>query len=197
MNNFDQLEVIVENDKPHFICLSETHVTDKINENEIRLEKYYHYSTNSNSTRTGGIILYTNENWQINKIIEKVWDYKYWISAHQIKYKNISLIIAVIYRSPSSQENEFFEVFEEVIEEINEKNIDIIITGDFNIDWSKDTLNKRKIESIINDNGLMQVMQEYTRVTNTSRTVTIIANISRANKISDHEIIEININTKY
>ena len=49
--------------------------------------------------------------------------------------KHNTTAITTVYRSPSSTETEFLEVFEEVLEEMNELNCDIITAGDFNINW--------------------------------------------------------------
>lgn len=133
---------------------------------------------------------------------EKVRDFKYWISAYYVKYREMSFIITAIYRSPSSQEPEFYEVFEDILEELSEKNTDIIIAGDFNVDWAKESIYRSKLEQIINDNGLKQLVKNYTRITRDTKTiidyvitnnVNINVNISNSNKISDHEIIDINV----
>lgn len=177
-------------------------------ESEIQLDEYNHFSTLSNSNRTGGLIVYFNKLWQVNLLCEIVCDSKYWITAYNVKYQEKVMIIAAVYRSPSSQEADFYEAFEEVVETICERNADIIITGDFNVDWDKSSCYKNKLEQIFNDNGLKQLVQEFTRVTNNSRTIIdyvisnspkIKVNNSIKNKISDHEIIEINVehyNTK-
>ena len=112
------------------------------------------------------------------------------------------MIIVGVYRSPRSQEAEFCHIFEEIVEELSESAKDIVIVGDFNIDWSRESVYKMKIECIINDNGFKQLIKDYTRVTKDSKTVidyvitnvtNITSDISSTNKISDHELIEIRI----
>ena len=70
------------------------------------------------------------------------------------------------------------------------------------MDQSKESVYKRKIEGIINDNGLKPLVKDYNRVTKIIKTVIdqvltnmkyFNSNISSTNKISDHEIIEIRI----
>ena len=96
----------------------------------------------------------------------------------------------------------FCATFEEIVEVLIERNKDIFVDGDFNIDWSKESVYKRKTECVINDNGLKQSIKYYTRVTKDSKTIidyvttnvkNITSNISSTNKISDHELIEIRI----
>ena len=141
--------------------------------------------------------MYYNKCGEAKMIFEKISDIKHWIGAYRLKYNNYSTIIVGVYRSPRSQEAEFCDKFEEIVEELIESNKDIVIVGGFNIDCSRESVYKRKIECIINDNGLQQLIK-YTRVTKDSKTVidyvitnikNITSNISSTNKISDHEVI--------
>lgn len=199
-NNFSQLEIIAYEEKPDFIILSETHLTEDIDEHEIQIQQYSQYVTYSNSKRTGGVMIYFKEKWNVNKIKEKVVDSKYWISVHIAKCNKIRFLVMAVYRSPSSHIAEFCESFEELIEEICEQNCDIIIAGDFNIDWNKNEFYKSKIQNILDDNGLKQVVNECTRITVNSMTIIdyvitnnpmISAKTNINNKISDHETINI------
>lgn len=202
INNFNQLEIIANSDNPDFIILAETHLTENVEESEISLQNYNHYATLSNSTRTGGVIIYFKSQWSITKIFEKISDSKFWISAYMAKYNQSCFIILALYRSPSSPKAEFCDVFENILEDLCEKSVDIIIAGDFNIDWKKDNFYKEKIENLLNDNGLKQIVTEYTRITQYSKTLIdyVITNNERIsvtnninNKISDHESINIAI----
>lgn len=71
------MEIIADEQNPDFIILTETHVTKEIDENEVMLPKYDHYITYSNSKKTGGVSLYFKKLWNVTKICEKVYDYKY------------------------------------------------------------------------------------------------------------------------
>lgn len=119
------------------------------------------------------------------------------------KHNNYKIAITSVYRSPSSAETEFLGVFEEVLEEMSELNCDIIIAGDFNIDWCKDGFYKNKMQCLLDDNGLKQVIGEFTRITQSSKTLidfvitnnnNISAKTNSSNKISDHETIDIIVN---
>lgn len=197
------MEVIAATQQPDFIILSETHMTENVNEQEINLENYNNILALSNSSRTGGVIIYFKKSWSIKKISEKICDFKYWIVVCEAKYKTEKVVITAVYRSPSSQDCEFYEVFEELMEELTEKDTDIIIAGDFNIDYNRESFYKSRINNILNDNGLKQIVNESTRITSRSRTLIdyvitnnhskISAKNNNVNKISDHEAIEIKI----
>ena len=49
------------------------------------------------------------------------------------------ILIGAIYRSPSYNEAEFCDIFDEIIE-ICDNNGYILIAGDFNIDWKKNSI---------------------------------------------------------
>ena len=88
INNFNQIEAIADIEKPH------------VDESEIVITEYFQMALLSNSTRTGGIIIYYNNNWEVKMIFEKVSDFKQWIGAYDVKHNNYSTIIVEFYRSP-------------------------------------------------------------------------------------------------
>ena len=71
------------------------------------------------------------------------------------KYRKISIVIEAVYRSPSCQKSEFC---------VCEGNYEIVITGDLNIDWYRVHYRTRLV-SILNDNGLKEIVNEFTRIT--------------------------------
>lgn len=76
-----------------------------------------------------------------------------------------------------------------------------IICGDFNIDFSNTTnktLQKNKLNNIIKENGMKQIMKEYTITENTrtlidwiiTNTNEIKCTVSTNDNISDHETMD-------
>ena len=119
--------------------------------NQTELEQYDQYVTMSNSPRMGGVTLFFKKQWKINRIKENVRYPKYWINAYMAKCENMSFIIVIIYRSPSYSKRKFCEDLQQFLEDLCVN--DIIIAGDFNIDWQLDFY-KSKLESILNDNDI-------------------------------------------
>lgn len=78
-----------------------------------------------------------------------------------------------------------------------------LICGDFNIDMaesSSKTLYKNNLNNLIYENGMMQIMNEYTRITQNTRTLIdlVITNtndiqckVNERDNISDHSTIQI------
>ena len=75
-----ELEVIVNEQNPDFIILSETHLTRDIEEQKIQHNRYSSYITPSNSNKTGGIIVYFTRQYNVIKIGDNFSNYNYWIS---------------------------------------------------------------------------------------------------------------------
>lgn len=60
--NVNQLRLLLNSEKPVAAILSETHVTDDINDNEIMVKGYNILLCNSHSRHTDGVIFYVKKN---------------------------------------------------------------------------------------------------------------------------------------
>lgn len=83
---------------------------------------------------------------------------------------------------------------------------DILLAGDLNIDWPKESFYKQQIERCLNENGIRQIVNNFTRVTQNTRTIIdyvikysnkISVHNIYTNKISGHEIIDIVIESEH
>lgn len=92
----------------------------------------------------------------------------------------------------------FLDFFENWIEENISGDKNSTVCGDFNIDFKKDNSLSERVKNIVLLNGCKQIVNEYTRITERSKTLIdyVISNdsewnviISSENKISDHESI--------
>ena len=79
----------------------------------------------------------------------------------------LSIVIIAVFRSPSGQKAEFCEALNEFLDIVRKGNYEIVIAGDLNIDWYRDYYRTRLV-SILDDNGLKQIVNEFTRITQTS-----------------------------
>ena len=111
-----------------------------------------------------------------------------------------SVLIGCYYRSLEGSKyfiNNFSEVFEEQLTNVVKTNKEIIILGDFNIDYNK--TDNRDFKSLLNIFRLTQVITEPTRTTETSSTLIDLTitnhpeNIMNKgvfpNSIADHDMI--------
>lgn len=102
-----------------------------------------------------------------------------------------NIILLCIYRPPQGNIDIFITKLEELINYLYRLNSNIIITGDFNIDFKKDTNDKEKLLLIIKSCNLNQVFTESSRVTINSSTC--IDNIFMEN--IDDIVEQVTINT--
>ena len=81
----------------------------------------------------------------------------------------ISIVIIAVYKSQSGQKAEFCEALSEFLDIVCEENYEnVIIGGDFNIGWYREYYRTRLV-SILNDNGLKQIVNEFTWITQGSK----------------------------
>ena len=77
--------------RPHILCLSETHITSDILENEIQIDEYNTVRCDSNSRHTGGVILYIREGIKFKKIATVSYD-KTWFATISIEDANLQFV---------------------------------------------------------------------------------------------------------
>ncbi|RWS02969.1 endonuclease-reverse transcriptase-like protein, partial [Dinothrombium tinctorium] len=182
--------------RPEIILLSETHVTSDINDNEVFITNYKFLRCNSNSRHTGGVAAYVQNSLKISKIeISSADESDFW----RLKFTVNKTSFAVIYHSPSLDDNSFLKNFEEWLNEIELKNFsNFILCGDFNINLLKESKQKRDFLRIIDRFKLKQIQKSPTRITQFTRSLIdfiitnveeIETNILEQYKISDHESI--------
>lgn len=170
--NKNELEAFVNKHEPWIICLTETHITNEIEDVEIKLKGYTHIRCNSNSRHTGGVILYVSKEleYENERVFAK--DYNYWCLTCHIKVNNRTHSLTGVYHSPNGNTNEFLEFYEHFVNDMVERERNIIVVGDFNIDWNEDNRYPRTLKRITWDAELRQMIRNYTRITNSSASTT-------------------------
>ena len=193
--------------KPAILCLTETHITDQILEKELEINKNYTlYNCKSNSSYTGGIMVFISNQISIKKVNMKSLDYQYWFLHITFKVKYLEYELCVYYRSPSCNTIDFLNFFKSICEEIWESNNIIVHLGDFNINYISDDGYVRKLKEIINLYGMKQLVTKFTRVTDKSKSIIDLVisndfllkvNIIDTPKLSDHSWQSIEIEQIY
>lgn len=205
-NNFDELKYVIKNRKPEVCFLNETHLTDNCDINDLKINKYKLITCNSYSRHTGGVCVYIDNSIIISnlKLIKK--NNLFWILSFETQINNVFTVIACVYLSSSENKSLILDEFENCFEE-NYENKSIIMCGDFNINLLAENTYTRRLKIFFVDNGLTQIVNYPTRVTEHSISLIDLC-ISNMNKnkiscdviqdeqISDHSMIEISINCK-
>lgn len=193
--------VLIE--EPLVVCVTETHITQDIEEVELMIPGYKCISCLSHSRHTGGVIIYVKKN--INSsIICNVAALEYWSLFIKLQINNQLFVVGAIYRSPNGNYEEFLNFFGQKIENEDICKNEVLIMGDFNINFNDtENYNTKKLNNMIRDSGYKQIMNHDTRITNTSSTMIdlIITNMYDLEplpfiypNISDHLIIGTNLN---
>lgn len=203
INNFNELEVIINTDKPDFICLSETHLVEEDDDSTVMMDNYKIVRSDSSSRHTGGVMIFIRNYWSYEMIKKVTLSYELWYLVLKLKSGNIKLYLAVLYRANGylNMSATFFDDFKELMDVLCECREKVILVGDFNLNWFDNNFAKLKIENIICDNAYKQLVNQYTRIDSMSKTLidfvivndwyNISALIDNDIKISDHESIRI------
>lgn len=201
MKHKDEIEQLIIEYEPKMLCLTETHVTEEVNDFELKLVNYVTIRCDSNSGRTGGIITYIKQNISYEEITNVNKDGNVWISTIKLIGKYEGLTLCNIYHSPNKSDGRFIQEITEECERIID-NGRIMIVGDFNIDVSKNNHYTKRLLRNLSELGLKQYVLNPTRITKTSKTTIdlVFSNFSTKTKIlltpkiSDHQIVNILLN---
>lgn len=110
--------------------------------------------------------------------------------------------IACTYHSPTSNDDDFVCELLKWCDDNIDDNDNFIACGDFNIDWMKDSTAKRRLREGMNDLGLIQIVNQPTRITNNSATLIdlcftsdkrMLCKINSTVNLGDHECLSIQI----
>lgn len=186
--------------------MSETHLTDVIEDCEINIANYTCVRCDSSSRHTGGVAVYVRRSIQFSVYHCEVFNNNNtWFLAIKTTSNFKKGIYAVLYHSPSTSDLEFLDYLDNIFENILNENDLNLITGDFNINMLNNNTNAKRLKSIINLSGMKQLIKEPTRITPNSSTLIDLAitNIFNLNvkvssllQISDHCTVTINFKTK-
>lgn len=186
--------------KPKIAFLSETHVCADVDLCELDIEGYRIVQCVTNNPRTGGVMALVRGDVKFKiKCIQCVENYV-WLLSLEHFVSNIKYLFTVLYHPPQKENVKFVNFMENYFNEISVFDGLNVILGDFNYDLSKYSFYGEKIILSAFCNGLSQVVNSPTRITNTSKTLIdyIITNnknipfkVHLTPKISDHCIISV------
>lgn len=199
LSNIIELRILINKEKPLIVLLSETHVTENINDSEIEIENYNLLRCDSHSRHTGGCVIYYKNELLVTEKSCETYNKIVWILSIEVnsKEKSHSGTYTVLYRSPNSVIPEFLEYFESWCERKLDLTKSNLICGDFNIDLYKSAYAK-KMKTTIKELNLKQKVNKPTRVTNNTSTLidfvltndnNIKVTVMNTDKISDHMTI--------
>lgn len=197
MKHKDEIEnELIMKYKPSIVGFTETHVTKEIEEHELHINGYVCVRGDSESRRTGGVLLYIEERVRFDKIAIERRDGNWWTIIVKIKDRDYIGMIMIVYHSPNSKDGNFINFLEEICINVMQ-NDNVIIMGDFNIDMTVNNYMKNRLVTVMNSLGLRQLVKEATRIVKNSETLIdlVFANVEmevdvwHEPKITDHSAI--------
>lgn len=147
------------------ICFTETFVKQG-SEGNILLRNYKlanHFSRERE--RRGGVCILTKKELDFKQIdITKTLRRSYDFECCGIEVTNLKLIVICIYRTPSSDIQQFFQKINILLLNLSKKcKHKIILCGDWNIDMLKDNKNSKELDSILKNYNLSNHITRPTR----------------------------------
>lgn len=190
---------MIKKRNPDICLLNETHITDEINNTEIKISGYNLMRCNSYSNRTGGVNAYVKKEIQTKNM--NVYNSELmWLLSFDIKSQiGVITICGVYLSSDLSKKKCTLDEFEKWSESTIIEN-NIIITGDFNVNFLSESADKIRLKQICEDMALKQIVTSETRLTNRSKTMIDLCfsnmrktevNVLDEDQISDHANVEI------
>ena len=206
INKKNELDIMVDEIKPHIIGITESWANNDITDAELGLEGYVMFRKDRMGKRGGGVLLYIKETipaYEVQLHEEADCNEAIWC---KLVTGHTTVTIGVVYRCPNiTKENN--DKIHNAISEVSKR--DCIIMGDFNhgnIKW--DTLQSTGVEDqkflcLVQDNFLTQHVLEPTRATRIldillSSQKELVDNVEIKEPLgsSDHNQMHFNINVK-
>lgn len=187
---------IMKRMNPTIVALSETRITQDIEESEVNVPGYSIIRCDAENRYTGGVSIYVKNNIKYCVVLIKKLIANCWCIVIEVQDKIYKGVIIVIYHSPSASNGDFIRFLEEIVELVIIKG-ECILIGDFNIDMRLDKFYPRKLRTTMLSLGMKQFVHKPTRITKDNRTTIdlvfanneITVDVCDKPKITDHALL--------
>lgn len=176
---------------PSVLCLQETWISSKINLDYIKLNEYNWTGKNRIKSKGGGIGFYLYNKFKHKELFENYFiEGIFECMCLKISYNNLHFIMINIYRPPhetSQQLEQFFDIFLDLMQQVNDINLPIFICGDINLNIFEtySTSNASRFVDIMTTFGFLNTQLRATRVT--THSFSLIDVFFMKNYIPNHE----------
>lgn len=190
LNCFDDFLNFISNKDFDVIALSETWLTPDLPSTLIAVPQYT-ITRSDRPTRGGGLCFLVRNNisfklvntdFILNKTLEQLWI--------NCKVNKINLFVGALYKPPLTSATSFSEL-ETVLSNIYPRADQIIVMGDTNVDFIKPNCQTELLKSVLDTFNLTQVIDQPTRITDTSSTLIDIICISNDVKVIQSDTLDL------
>lgn len=187
---------------------TETHLSEEIKDEELRIENYTLYRTDRKDRTHGGIALYLRYDVAPSaKILCSFSDSKNELLI--VRVPKVNIIMVTVYRPPNSDHEKFSSILGKITEKLEESETKIIMLGNFNlsiISWpsrhicggtTSDQTQANELIKLADNHHLEQIIMKPTRMNNVLDLIFTnddgLIHSTQISKtiISDHSIIEV------
>jgi hypothetical protein len=183
VNKIDQLAVFVDDYQFDVICINETWLDDSLEDHEVLIPGYEIIRRDRNKYG-GGVCFYIKKylNFSIRNVgnaIESLWI--------ELKFNRKTLIVGTIYRPPSSKQ-EYFDNLLNEIQRAKDISENVIVLGDLNYDYNKENCPILYIENLFD---MKQLIDSPTRITLKTRSLLDVILTTDCEQHTDSLVIDI------
>ena len=179
----DHVNLFLHHNDIDVFCITETWLNDDFDDNDMHIDGYNVFRLDRiKDMEHGGILCYIKNGTSCKQISDLDDDIveAMWLELNLPQTKPI--LLGTVYRPPDSKA-EYLSRIDSLFQECTNLYDDVVILGDFNVDVNK-TCNSKKINNIARHSNLKQLITDFTRVTDKSRTIIDLAFVSNPDRVS-------------
>ena len=178
----DNLKILLVQNHIDILCITESWLDCNIGNNEIQIDGYNICRLDRIHKGHGGILYYIKDGivFKEKSDLQNTDVESLWIELNLPFSKPI--LLGTVYRPPDSKA-EYNDKLDILFQNTTSDYEDVAIVGDFNLDISK-RCNASKIKKLSTHSNLSQLINDYTRITETTKSKLDLAFVSKPDKIS-------------
>jgi len=184
-NKVDHIRILLDDNNIDMLCVAETWLKSNVSNGEVHIGGYNMIRTDRpDGVNHGGILCYIKEGIVFTEKsdlqpptcnVEAIW--------MELKLPFTKpILLGTVYRKPSSHAD-YLDELDSLFQNNTSLYDDVIIVGDFNLDVSK-TNYARKVKKLSTPSNLKQLITDYTRITETTKSILDLAFVSKPDKVS-------------
>lgn len=162
----DQLTHLLSNSNLDYLCLSETWLQQSTP--FFPVPGYQCFRRDRVGGRGGGVMIYVKDSIKCERITLDATDTLEHVAINVVLSQQMSFILIAFYRPPSANDS-FYNVFANILKQCKQ-NKEIILMGDFNLNWEDKGI-RNKLKIITDKYNLQQLIKGPTRITKRSSTM--------------------------
>ena len=168
--HLDNLRLLVDDEKPHIMCINESKRDSSIDDSLIQIDDHVIVRKNRN-VHAGGIALYIHQNVQFEVREDLICEELESVTV-QIKNGKFKPFFVTSVCGPSGKPVSYFCELESLFDRLESQNKESIIMGDINCDLNTPLDNNTKhLNNILNSLGYSQLTKDATKTTKTTSTI--------------------------